>query len=114
MNQSLEKKLALVTGASRGIGAAIAKRLAEYGAAIICWQWVRIRCSIRPEWDIAVASAARVIKILAYGESVIIFAVFFLGLYLIGALRSLTFISIYIQVGAIAYNKKYSCFVSVT
>src|ERR1700722_17347978 len=35
MNLPLENKLALVTGSSRGIGAAIAKRLAENGAAVL-------------------------------------------------------------------------------
>jgi 3-oxoacyl-[acyl-carrier protein] reductase len=35
MNLALENKLALVTGSSRGIGAAIAKRLAQAGAAVL-------------------------------------------------------------------------------
>src|SRR6187402_295392 len=35
MKQPLENKLALVTGASRGIGAAIAARLAREGAAVL-------------------------------------------------------------------------------
>ena len=34
MNNTLQNKVALVTGASRGIGAAIAQRLASYGARI--------------------------------------------------------------------------------
>ena len=35
MNPALENKLALVTGSSRGIGATIAKRLAQDGAAAL-------------------------------------------------------------------------------
>src|SRR3954466_7926272 len=34
MNQDLSKKVALVTGASRGLGAAIAKKLAACGARV--------------------------------------------------------------------------------
>ena len=34
MNNSLEDQVALVTGASRGIGAAIADRLASAGASV--------------------------------------------------------------------------------
>src|ERR1700750_561121 len=34
MNRKLEGKMALITGASRGMGAAIAKRLATEGAAV--------------------------------------------------------------------------------
>ena len=35
MNLALQNKLALVTGSSRGIGAAIAKHLAQNGAAVL-------------------------------------------------------------------------------
>jgi 3-oxoacyl-[acyl-carrier protein] reductase len=35
MSKKLEGKIALITGGSRGIGAAIAKRLAANGAAVV-------------------------------------------------------------------------------
>ena len=43
MNRSLEGKNAIVTGAARGIGAAIAKRLAAEGANVAV-------CDLKAEW----------------------------------------------------------------
>ena len=40
MSKPLENKLALVTGSSRGVGAAIAVRLAAEGASVILGGWI--------------------------------------------------------------------------
>lgn len=52
--QSLEGKIALVTGAARGIGAATARRLAEEGAHVVCLD--------RPADDALLAQVAREVE----------------------------------------------------
>ena len=69
MNRSLEGKNAIVTGAARGIGAAIAKRLAAEGANVAV-------CDLKAEWcdETVAALSALGVKAKGYGVNVAVSA----------------------------------------
>ena len=69
MYKNLEGKIAIVTGAARGIGAAISRRLAEAGASVAV-------CDLKPEWcDETVKSLEALgVKAKGYGVNVAVSA----------------------------------------